>query len=234
MNQLCRLTKRIIVGCEGRWAGEGGQGYRSYQHGSTSCSASLSDPGWGCARGGTAKGQDLLRGRGPRAVPLNDYKRGATTIIYFREPCTPCRSYIRGTEGSWISCAPDGSRRRATRGAAPQRGSDLQRQGKPVDCRQMWRGLVPGAERRGGQGLPAPILASLIPHVPDPRPVRGADPGAGTGATMVSCAVTVFTVCWWWWWWWWWVVVVPWCDPGAGGRGGAGQGRTDVGWAETA
>ena len=93
----------------------------------------------------------------------------------------------------------------------------------------MWRGLVPGAERRGGQGLPAPILASLIPHVPDPRPVRGADPGAGTGATMVSCdcfyGVLVVLVV---------VVVVPWCDPGAGGRGGAGQGRTDVGWAETA
>ena len=32
---------------------------------------------------------------------------------------------------------------------------------------------------RGGQGLPAPIWAGLIPHVPNPRPVRGADPGAG-------------------------------------------------------
>ena len=92
----------------------------------------------------------------------------------------------------------------------------------------MWRGLVPGAERRGGQGLPAPMLANLIPHVPDPRPVRGADPGAGTGATMVSCAVTVFTVCWWWWWWWqWW-----WCRGVILGRAGeAGQGRAAPMWA---
>jgi len=67
-----------------------------------------------------------------------------------------------------------------------------------------------GKARRAGR-LPAPILANLIPHVPDPRPVRGAGPGAGEPERPEACcAVTVYSA-----------VVWSWCDPG---RAGAGPG----------
>ena len=54
---------------------------------------------------------------------------------------------------------------------------------------------------RAGRACPPPTWAGLIPCVPEPRPVRGADPGAGE-PEKVSCAVTVYLVLV--------VVVVPW------------------------
>ena len=76
-------------------------------------------------------------------------------------PCTPCRSYIGGGGGSWISCAPDGCHRQATRGAAHKgagRGGDRSDQTPVLDCRvDMARvSSRPGAEgRKGGRAGPA-------------------------------------------------------------------------------
>ena len=71
-----------------------------------------------------------------------------------------------------------------------------------------------------GQGLPAPICAGLIPHVPTPACARGR-PGAIRG-DQVSCAVTVYGA------YMIWCVVVS-CGGRRDSAGGAGQGRRAVG-----